>query len=243
MKQKPKKKQPSKKVVKKVVKKEKKKVNYKKLFAFIIFIYLIFMVFNLIFNIRIRNIIVKGNGVLSDQKIIDIAGISKYPSFFKTFSFKMKDRLEDNVYILKASVTKKFNREVIIEVTENYPMFYNSSLSKTVLFDGTVVGEKFITPSLMNYVPDNIYSSFIFKMKDINIDILERISEIRYMPNDVDDSRFILLMNDGNYVYLTLEKFDNINDYVSIMENIIAKFGNEKGILHLDSGGYFDLIE
>ena len=42
-------------------------------------------------------------------------------------------------------------------------------------------------------------------------------------------------MNDGNYVYLTLKKFDNINKYV----DMIKSFDNKKGILHLDSGEYF----
>ena len=76
-------------------------------------------------------------------------------------------------------------------------------------------------------------------MEELNLDILTRISEIEYKPNDVDQERFFLIMNDGNYVYLTLYKFNNMNKYL----NIIKTFENKKGILYLDSGEYFDVFD
>ena len=47
------------------------------------------------------------------------------------------------------------------------------------------------------------------------------------------------MMQDGNYVYLTLDRFRNINNYVEI----IRKFEHKKGILYLDSGEYFKVFE
>ena len=70
-------------------------------------------------------------------------------------------------------------------------------------------------------------------------DILSRISEIEYKPNDVDTNRFLLSMQDGNYVYLTLSKFKNINNYIEI----VRKNKKKKGILYLDSGEYFKVYE
>ena len=46
-------------------------------------------------------------------------------------------------------------------------------------------------------------------------------------------------MNDGNYVYITINKLPNINNYV----NIIKEFNGKKGILYLDSGEYFKIME
>ena len=46
-------------------------------------------------------------------------------------------------------------------------------------------------------------------------------------------------MNDGNYVYLTLDKFNKIDKYLEI----IKSFNNKKGILYLDSGEYFEVKE
>ena len=76
-------------------------------------------------------------------------------------------------------------------------------------------------------------------MQKVNIDILNRISEIKYDPNDVDQERFYLIMNDGNKVYLTIKKFLLINNYI----DIVKKFNNAKGIIYLDSGEYFDVID
>ena len=74
-------------------------------------------------------------------------------------------------------------------------------------------------------------------MSSIDYDIIKRISEIRYDPNEVDDGRFFLMMNDGNQVYLTLNKFTKIDNYL----DIIKEFDNKKGILYLDSGEYFEV--
>lgn len=76
-------------------------------------------------------------------------------------------------------------------------------------------------------------------MRKVDIDILKRISEIEYNPNNVDSERFLLTMNDNNYVYLTLYKFESINSYIDIVKNL----ENKKGILYLDSGEYFKIME
>ena len=76
-------------------------------------------------------------------------------------------------------------------------------------------------------------------MRLVNIDILERISEIKYDSNGIDKERFKLTMNDGIYVYLTLLKFEKINNY----DKIVSTLGDKKGILYLDSGEYFELFK
>ena len=45
----------------------------------------------------------------------------------------------------------------------------------------------------------------------------------------------MLYMVDGNYVYITLTKFDSINYYNEIYPTLEGK----KGILYLDSGNHF----
>ena len=72
-------------------------------------------------------------------------------------------------------------------------------------------------------------------MMKIDDNTLNIISEISYTPNDIDKERFLFSMNDGNYVYVTLTKLKNINEY----KNIIDSVENKKGILYLDYGNYF----
>ena len=83
-----------------------------------------------------------------------------------------------------------------------------------------------------------LLESFLKKLDTIDRTILSQISEIKYEPNQYDKDLFLFYMNDGNYVYLTLNKFLSINKYVSI----IKSFDNKKGILYLDSGEYFEVF-
>lgn len=219
---------------------KKRKLNKKRFFVFlVIFLLLICLVYK-IFNINVTNIYVKGNNFLSDQEIIDISGLKNYPNSIKNMSFNIEKKLEENKFILSSKVKKRgLLNEVYIEVKENYPLFYYQPEVKTILYNGDKIEDKFATVTVINKVPDTIYDKFIKQMGKINIDILNRMSEIEYRPNEVDEERFFVLMNDGNYVYLTLNKFLTINKYI----DMIKTFDNKKGILYLDSGEYFDVFD
>ncbi len=220
-------------------KKKKVKIKYGRLFLALLILGLLIYLINQYINFPIKNIYIKNNTYLTDQEIIDLAGISDYPSIIFTKNSTIKRRLLKNNYIKNVKVSKKKLKEIYIEVEENYPLFYNSSSGETVLFDGKTIKENSNSALLINYIPDTLYKDFIGKMQKINKDILNRISEIKYEPNSVDEERFLLTMSDGNYVYLTLLHFDKLNNYVGILKN----FENKKGILYLDSGEYFQVYE
>lgn len=222
-----------------MVEKKRTRINYKRLIILILFMYVLFFVANQIISTPIKNIYISNNSLLSDQEIIDIAKLTDHPSSLMNLSHKIKDRLEANTFINKAYVKKEWLSKVYIEVDENLPIFYNLLTKKTLLQDGKSVSGNYSIGTLINYVPDNIYNVFINKMSLVNQDVILRISEIEYKPNEVDDSRFLLSMNDGNYVYLTLTKFDSVNEYI----NIVKTLNHKKGILYLDSGEYFEILE
>ena len=71
------------------------------------------------------------------------------------------------------------------------------------------------------------------------LDTLSKIGAIEYKPNDYDKDRFLLYMDDGNMVYLTLTKFKMINHY----NEVLTQLENHKGILYLDSGNHFKIME
>ena len=98
-------------------------------------------------------------------------------------------------------------------------------------------------PVLLNYVTDVVYPDFIKNYKEISSDIRSRISEIKYDPSTYDDTRFLLTMNDGNYVYINNPNFKSLEHY----DKICATVKGKKGILYLDSGygeaSHFKLFE
>lgn len=217
-------------------KKHKIKFKYKNIIIFLIIIVLIcFFVFNLLY-LNLSTTYISGNKILSDDQIIKIAKISKKQS--ENSIIRIKNELEKNDYILSVSITKtNFFRNTNIKIKENIPLFIYDG--KTVLKSGTVIDKKYNVPVVINKIDEGIYSKFLNSMSKVNKNILVHISEIKYDPNDVDKNRFLLSMNDGNYVYVTLTTFTNINEYLKIIKN----FENKKGILYLDSGKYFKAIE
>jgi len=214
---------------------KKRKFKARNIFIFLIFIMLFALGISYVYSVRITSITVKGNTLYSDWEIIKIAGLENYPSSMQNLSGVVSHRLEKDPFIKDAKVSKKWITMIDIDIEENKPLFYYVPNNKTVLSDKTEVKENFSVPTLVNYVPNKIYSSFLNEMNNTDYGIVKRMSEIKYDPNDVDDKRFLITMNDGNYVYLTLNKFNKINHYL----DIIKEFDNKKGVLYLDSGEYF----
>ena len=218
--------------------KSKRRLKKKALIIFLVIIIIIFITVFTVLNTHITNIYIKNNNYLSDEEMIDIAGLKDYPTIIDANTLSIKTKLEKNLYIRKTKVYKKgFFNQVYIEVYENYPLFYYHD--KTYLYNLKTTNDKHIVPIVTNDIPDEIYNDFINALRGVDLDILERISEIKYDSNGIDNERFYLTMNDGIYVYLTLSKFDKINDY----DEIVSTLGDKKGILYLDSGEYFEIFK
>ncbi len=220
----------------------KKKIKLFSILLLLVVILLVYLLIKVLLNIRIKNIYVLNNNYLKDDYIIEKAKLTDYPSYFKNFSFAIENRLEDDVFIKSANVSKSFFGVVNIEVEENKALFYKENDGKYVLEDKSEVDNLPYQVSLsriVNYIPDTIYDSFIKKYSLLDDEIKSKISQIKYDPSEYDESRFMLYMTDGNYVYATLTKFDSINYY----NEIYPTLGNKKGILYLDSGNHFQEIE
>lgn len=229
-------------MAKKVVKKRKLKIgNF--LIVLLVLIGLFFGVYFLT-TIPIKNIIVKNTSYLNDDYILELAELKDYPSFVLTSSRSVEKKLEKSNYINSAHLRKKIGFIVELDITENRPLFYNTNNNKYVLGNEKEIKEdeisyNFRIPRLLNYVPDKKYKKFVEGMHNIKEDILSKISDIEYKPNDYDKDRFLLYMDDGNVVYLTLTKFKMINHY----NDVLKQLENHKGILYLDNGNHFQIME
>ena len=216
------------------------KLNKKRFFVFLIVLIILAILIYKVLNNNIKNIYINGNDFLTDQEIIDIAGLKNYPNSINNMSYNIKEKLKKNKYIIDAKVTKKdMLSSVYIEVKENYPLFYYQTELKTVLYNGDKVDLKYSIPTVINQIPNTVYNKFLDKIKKVNKNILNRISEIQYLPTEVDEERFFMIMSDGNYVYININKFLTINKYL----DMVKSFNNKKGILYLDSGEYFDTFD
>ncbi len=220
-------------------KKKRVKVKFKRILIFLLCVIILgFGIYKLL-NLKITNIYVSGEMILNEQDVIDIALISDYPNTFSNFSRDIENRLSENIYIKEVNVSKRWFTEVYIDIVFNKPLFYYNHINQTVLSDGQVVDDIFVVPTVLNYITDSYYDEFMECLYNLDSDILSRISEIEFKPNEVDDNRFLLSMTDGNYVYVNISTFDKMNKYLEFMTSL----PKENGILYLDYGNNFVILE
>ncbi len=223
-----------------------KKKKRLKLIPFLLFVLVItgtFFLVDVLLDTRIENIVIKGNKIVTDQQIIDEAGLSNYPSFYKTTSYNIKKALEKNSFIKEVKIKRNFYHVITIEVSEYKVLLKKETTGKLVLENmNEVTTDKeipYTVPRLVNDVPKDKYSKLLKNLLKVKKSVRSSISEFYYDPNEFDKDRFLLYMDDGNSVYLTLTKFRMINYY----NDVLPQLDGKKGILYLDSGNHFQIME
>lgn len=220
------------------------KRKLKKGAIFVLLLILLVVVFSsivyFVIGSEVKNIYIYGNTNLTDQEIIELAKLQDYPNFYTTSSNKIENNIKKNPLIKKVKVKKRFFQQVHIYI-EEYKILFKSDDKYTLENEKeiTLLKDNYNVPILINYVPNTKMESFISKLKEVDDSVLIKISEIKYDPTELDEDRFLLYMNDDNYVYITLTKLDLINKYNDAIEQLEGK----KGILYLDSGNYFKIMK
>lgn len=218
------------------IKVKKKRIKVKNIIITLLILLLLGFTSYDIITLPIKNIYIINNNIVSDKEILESLNIIDYPSFIKTI-FSIKKNKINNPYIKNFTVKKKLINKLYIEIEEYKPI--------AIYKDKVVLNNNSLADNIYNldYLPyvindiDSIYDSFAKSFSKINNDILYRISQIEYKPNDIDNERFLLYMIDENYVYVSLSKIEKINKYNSI----VASMKEQKGIIYLDSGDYVEI--
>ena len=222
---------------------KKKKLRLLPFFIFIIVIAVIVFVCLFILDTKVKNIIITGNEVLSDDEIIDLAELTDYPSFYKTLNITMKNNIKENPLIKSVDINRSFYHFIEINVYEYEILYKIEDNGKYVLENKDEITldkeTPYTIPRLINEIPNKILNRFIKYYKRVDLSIREKISEIKYDPNVFDEDRFLLYMDDGNSVYITITKFERLNYY----NDVLPQLDGKKGYLYLDSGNHFQIMQ
>ena len=217
------------------VKVKKRKLNIKKVLLFLIVLFLLYFIVSKMVSSKIKNIYVLNNEIVSDKEILEDLELINYPSFYEGI-VGIKKKL-DNPYIKKIEVKRKIGNRIYLNIIEYKPLvIYND---KVLLDNGNLLDNNYdidYIPYLVNDITD-VFDDFVSSFSKLDKDILYRISEVRYVPNEVDTERFLLYMIDGNSVYITLDKINKLNKY----DIILQKMDDKKGIIYLDLGDYVEI--
>ena len=216
------------------VKVKKRRLKLKKLLLFIIFIIIIIGSLYILFTSKIKNIYIINNNLVSDKEIIKEASLEDYPSYILSPSFLLEKKILNNPYIKDVEVIKR-NFKVYINIIEYKKLaIYNN---KILLENNNQVENIYNIKELPILINEINTKSFTSNFSKIDDNILLKISQIEYTPNEVDKERYLLYMNDGNCVYITLSKIEKLNKYSSITSQMEGR----NGIIYLDSGDYVEL--
>lgn len=223
-------------------KRVKRKFNIKKFLVFVLFLIIVYFSVSFVLSIRTKNIVILNSNYYSDETIIETAGIEDYPKFLKVNKKNLKNKLLKLELIEDVRVSKRLGFILEIDITEKKVLYLTRSTNKYKLSTFEDYGSEDIihVPVLINFVPEDIERDFVKGFNKIDDNIISKISEIEYSVTDYDDERFVLYMNDGNQVYVTNNRLENLNNYITIMKKISSE---KKGILYLDTGNYFKIKE
>ena len=221
-------------------KKKKRVLKIKNILIFLIVIIILSYLIYYALTMPIKNIYISGNKIISDEEIISLAKLNNYPSFLLTLSSNIKENITSNDYIETVTIKKDLGNIVEINITEYKVLAIIESENAVILSSGEKLANNYnITdaPILVNEIDTKVYDEFIKMFSRVDIDILRQVSQLEYSPVTVDNERFLLYMDDGNLVYITLTKIDKLNKY----NDIKSKMEGQKGIIYLDSGDYIEL--
>ena len=208
--------------------------------AIIIFSVIVVLLCAYVFKISVKQIIVHDNKLIPDENIIELSKLNEDSNFLLTTKTGARKNIKKDELVKKVKVKKNLSFEIHLFVEEEKPILYREDNKKLVLNNEKEIEKKdyykLNVPSLVNYVPDKVYKKLIKKMDEADYEIIGKISDIKYYPNNYDDERFVLYMVDSNIVYINLPKFKSINKY----DDMVEKFEGKTGKLYLDSGNYFE---
>lgn len=217
---------------KKKSKKRKVKIIPMTIAVLIVFSFLLLLVY--LISLDTKNIFIRGNNLLNDQVIIEAAKLEDYPAFYRHTTSRIAKNIKKLPLVKEVKVKRQFFHVFEITLIEKEILFYDLSKEVYVLDDESTLKENYEDldyPILLNYISDVVASNFIKNYMQIDKNLRSRISEIRYEPNEYDQNRFLLSMNDGNYVYINIISLDLLKHY----DSIYASLEGKKGILYCDS--------
>lgn len=224
----------------KKVKRKKRIIKIKNILILVGILLIVGVGFYFAFTMPIQNIYVKGNQTVSEKEILQESCLDEYPSFLLTSKATIRKRILKNPYIRDVKIVKKFGNVIELTVIE-YTVIAIGVDGNLILENGEVLENTYDiqdVPLLVKNIDDSdVLKKFATCFGTIQADILRQISQIEYSPVEVDEERFLLYMDDGNLVYITLTKIDQLNRYNQIKDQLEGK----NGIIYLDAGNYVEL--
>lgn len=177
---------------------------------------------------RLETLVTKGNNVLSVEEIESQANLKINDRIYPLLSKNLERKIQSHDLIEKAHVTiSRRKQTVMIAVEEKRPLAHDDSL---LYFTDELSVDKAknealsdALPRLMNIADEEILKSLLKNLAKVDEASLLAVSEIYHKPNDLDKEYLELVMNQGYFVYTSINTLPLLNNYATIISGADPK--------------------
>ena len=226
-------------------KQKKKKFEFKRVHMYIALIVLLVLflaallwyVFSSASDVKEINF--EGNSLVSEAELEERIGFSTGDKMFSISASKAEENVELLPVIEDVSVSRDWPNGITVNVNEYKAIAYiNSDTLYFPVLENSRIQRGYPTaprnaPIIYNFEGEE-FDALVEALNNIEVDILESISEIYFRPTDNSMRRIHVFMNDGQEIVADYETFsEKMNYYIGIRQEI----GDEsEGIIDMEVG-------
>jgi cell division protein FtsQ len=224
----------------------KKKANRRLIGLLAFFFLLIICVLYFISPLsQIRQIVVKGNKYIQDEKIIELSGIQKKDSMWKVDKEASTKNIKNFPEIKSATVKVSLPNtvQIVVEEYERVAYLVNDSKFYPVLSSGEILPVlknddiPVYAPVLIGFAKGEELNQIIEELDKLPEEISNSISEVYFEPKETDKYHIKIYMNDG---YEVLASSRTLSEKLVHYPYIVNQLDpNVKGVIDLEVGSYF----
>lgn len=223
---------------------KRRKKKYRKIILIILF-FLVLLLILLYFQSKTSKIdgIKISRTVLNDQEYyLQQADITPGHSLWGFSPKKSTKRLEAIKVVRKASVSRKWFRDVQVSIKEWSPIAWIDVKGRLslILENGEIhtpdVQFSANIPIVTNFEEIEFRKLLISQLVELDDSVYQLISEIRG-PQETDSDKVILFMDDGYEVHASLSTLADKMSYYPEIVNQLSE--SEKGVIDIEVGTYF----
>ncbi len=228
----------------KTYKKKKIKRGFKiALFLFVFFIISLFIY--LFFThkyFKIKDIIIVGNEITDSEVIMDSFNVSIGDNYYLSYLYEIENNIK-GLNTVDDVVIKRENNVISITVIEKDILFSTPEI--TVVEGGIVLNKTFNLTSIYfdnfsEYSNQDVFIQEMDKVHNKSSESFNQISQISYVPTEVNENRLIVYMRDTNILYLNdFETSYYLSNYFNILDKLYSEIGIKYGEFHFDIGSEF----
>lgn len=226
-------------------KKQKKKFKFKRIHMYIgLVVLLILILATLLWYVfsdasDVKEITFEGNSLVTEAELEERIGFSTGDKMFSISMNGAEDNIELLPVIEEVSVERNWPNGVTVNVNEFKAIAYiNSEDLYFPVLENSRIQRGYPSvprnaPLIYNFEGEE-FDALVSALNEIEVDILESMSEIYFRPTENSMRRIHVFMNDGQEIVADYETFsDKMNYYIGIRQEIGDETG---GIIDMEVG-------